>query len=423
VVAGQVVSSRDEYAEQAVQQQTTLLGQAQQDVNSLTAIQSQFDVTGASGISAAFNNLFQAFSAWGQSPTSTVAQQNVIEQATSVASAFQQTAAGLSTAAQDTSQQLQQTVTGVNQMATQLAGFNQQIISGDQNDPGLDAQIHSTLEQLSNDGDISATKQNNGTYTVLLNGQTPLVIGNQSYALSAQAVPPAATAANPNGPPHLAVLSSDGSDITSQTTSGQLGSLLNLANTVLPGYLGDGNQAGSLNTLAQSFADNVNGLLTSGNQSDGPPPVPGVPLFTYDTTNSTNVANTLQVSSTITPDQLAAISPGPPEVANGVALALSQLSDPTTASDEIGGLSYTQYYANMASNVGNLLNNATNQLQTQQSAVAQAQSVRQQISGVSLDDEAAILIQFQNAYQASSKLISVLDQMTQDTINMLSTTA
>src|ERR1700742_693980 len=50
VVAGQIVSSRDEYAEQAVQQQTTLLGQAQQDVNSLTAMQSQFDITGSSGI-------------------------------------------------------------------------------------------------------------------------------------------------------------------------------------------------------------------------------------------------------------------------------------------------------------------------------------------------------------------------------------
>jgi len=33
VRAGQIVSSRNEYAEQAVQQQTTLLGQAQQDVN------------------------------------------------------------------------------------------------------------------------------------------------------------------------------------------------------------------------------------------------------------------------------------------------------------------------------------------------------------------------------------------------------
>jgi flagellar hook-associated protein 1 FlgK len=419
VVAGQVVSSRDEYAEQAVQQQTTLLGQAQQDVNSLTSIQSQFDVTGASGISAAFNNLFQAFSAWGESPTSAVARQNVIEQATNVASAFQQTATGLSTVAEDTNQQLQQTVAAVNHMAGQLAGYNQQIMNGDRDDPGLDAQIHSTLEQLSNDSEISATQQADGTYTVLINGQTPLVIANQSYGISAEPVAPGPTAANPNGPPHLAVLSAAGTDITSQTTSGQLGSLLNLANDVLPGYLGDGSQSGSLNTLAQSFADNVNNLLTSGNQSDGPPTVAGVPLFTYDNTNATNVARSLQVSSTITPDQLAAISPGPPEVSNGVALALSQLSDPTTGSDEIGGQSYTQYYASMASNVGDLLSNATNQLQTQQSAVAQAQNVRQQISGVSLDDEAAILIQFQSAYQASSKLISVLDQMTQDTINML----
>jgi flagellar hook-associated protein 1 FlgK len=422
VVAGQVVSSRDEYAEQAVQQQTTLLGEAQQDVNSLTAIQQQFDVTGASGIASALNNLFQAFSAWGQTPTSAVAQQNVIQQATAVASTFQQTASGLATVSQDTSQQLQQTVADVNQMTAQLAGCNQQIMNGDRNDAGLDAQIHSTLEQLSNDGDISVTQQSDGTYTVLLNGETPLVIEDRSYALSADPVAPGPTASNPNGPPHLSVLAADGADITSRTTSGQLGSLLNLANNVLPGYLGDGSQAGSLNTLAESFASNVNSLLTNGYQSDGPPPVAGVPLFTYDTTNATNVAQSLQVSPAIAPDQLAAISPGPPEVSNGVALALSGLADPTAASDEIDGLSYTQYYAGMASNVGSLLDNANNQLQTQQSAVAQAQNVRQQISGVSLDDEATILIQFQRAYEANSKLINTLDQLTLDTINIVPST-
>ena len=198
--------------------------------------------------------------------------------------------------------------------------------------------------------------------------------------------------------------------------------MLNLANNVLPGYLGDANQAGSLNTLAQSFASNVNNLLTGGYQSSGPPPVAGVPLFTYDTTNATNVAQSLQVSSTITPAQLAAISPGPPEVSNGVALALSQLADPTSANDEIAGLSYTQYYAGMASNVGTLLDNANNNLQTQQAAVSQAQNVRQQLSGVSLDEEATILLQFQQAYEASSKLINILDQLSEDTINMLPTT-
>ncbi|HEX3746455.1 MAG TPA: flagellar hook-associated protein FlgK [Bryobacteraceae bacterium] len=422
VQAGQVVSSRNEYAEQAVQQQTTLQGQAQQDVNSLTSMQSLFDVTGSSGIATAFNNLFSAFSAWGQTPDSSVAQQNVIEQANAVASAFQQTATGLDTVAQNTQQQLQSTVAEINQFSSQLAGFNQKIMNGDRNDPGLDAQIHTTLDQLSNDGSISASQQADGTWTVLLNGQTPLVMGQQVFALTAGTVAPAAGSANPNAPPQLSVLAYDGRDITASTTAGQLGSILNLANHVLPGYMGDGTQPGSLNTLAQSFAGTVNNLLTAGYQSSGPPPVAGVPLFTFNNTNATNVAQTLQVSSSITPDQLAAISPGPPAVSNGVPLALSQLASPTTSTGEINGLSYTQFYAGMASNVGTLLDNANSNLQTQQAAVAQAQSVRQQLSGVSLDQEATILIQFQQAYEANSKFISVLDQLTEDTMNMLPNT-
>jgi flagellar hook-associated protein 1 FlgK len=418
VSAGQVVSTRNEYAEQAVQQQTTLLGQAQQDVNSLTAIQSHFDVTGASGIASALNNLYQAFSAWGQSPTSAVARQNVIGQATAVATAFQQTAAGLSSEAQDNARQLQQTVADVNGMAKQLAAYNQQIMRGDRNDAGLDAQIHSALEQLSNDGEIAATPQSDGTWTVLLNGETPLVIGSTAYELKAQPVAPGATAANQNGPCHQSILAADGTDITANTTSGQLGSLLNLANTVLPGYLGDGARPGSLNVLAESFSSHVNDLLTQGYQSDGQ--TAGVPLFAYDGNNATNVAQSLTVTS-ITADELAAITAGPPEVSNGVALALSQLADPTAAADEIGGSSYTQYYAGMAANAGALLDTADNLLQTQQSAVAQAQNVRQQMSGVSLDEEATLLIKFQRAYEANSKLITVLDQLTEDTINILPT--
>ena len=424
VTAGQVVSSRDQYAEQAVQQQTTLMGQAQQDVSSLTSIQSLFDVTGTSGLDSALNNLFQAFSAWAQTPTSTVAQQNVLTQAATVANTFQQTSTGLQQVATDTSQQLDQTVTDINQMSSQLAAYNQQIMNGDRNDAGLDAQINSTLQQLSQDGSISATEQADGTYTVLLDGQTPLVIGNQAYNLSAAPTPNSPTSDNPLGPAHLSVLAYDGTDITSQVTGGQLGSLLNTANSVLPGLLGDQNNAGSLNTLASKFADTVNNLLTQGYQtdgSDGNPAVGGVPLFTYGANNPTNVAASLQVSSTITPSQLAAIDLGPPEVSNGVALALSQLANPTDGTGEIGGLSYTQYYAGMAANVGNLLSNATNLQQTQQSSVAQAENVRQQVSGVSLDLEATILIQFQQAYEASSKLITILDQLTNDTINMLST--
>jgi flagellar hook-associated protein 1 FlgK len=167
----------------------------------------------------------------------------------------------------------------------------------------------------------------------------------------------------------------------------------------------------------------VNQELTSGNISDGPPPQAGTALFTYDTTNATNVAATIAVDPTVTAGQLAAIDPGPPEVANGIPLALSQLSAPQDAADEINGLSFTDFYGNMASGVGSALNDATSQQTVQQTAVAQAQNLRQQASGVNLDDEAMLVVEFQRAYQANAQLVTVLDQLTDDTINILSTTA
>ena len=107
VQAGAVVSSRDQYAEQAVRSQTVLLGQAQQNVNSLTSLQSVFDITGQSGISAALNNLYSSFSAWAQTPTDSSAQQSVLTSASAVAQAFQQTASNLDTVAQQTTGQIQ----------------------------------------------------------------------------------------------------------------------------------------------------------------------------------------------------------------------------------------------------------------------------------------------------------------------------
>src|ERR1039458_2775768 len=104
--AAQVVSSRDQYAEQAVRQQDVLLGQAQQNVTSFTSLQSLFDISGNSWIPLALNNLFTSFSAWGQTPTSTDARQNVIDSATDLANAFQQTATGMAQAAQNNSSQI-----------------------------------------------------------------------------------------------------------------------------------------------------------------------------------------------------------------------------------------------------------------------------------------------------------------------------
>ena len=106
-------------------------------------------------------------------------------------------------------------------------------------DPGQDAQLYSALDNLSQLTNFSTVTQADGTVTVLLGGGSPLVIGSQQYALSAAS---SSTGAQ--------VLDSQGNDITSQITSGQLGGLLDVRNRVLGSMLGNSAQTGTLNQFA-----------------------------------------------------------------------------------------------------------------------------------------------------------------------------
>lgn len=395
VRAGEIVSSRNQYAEQTVRRAATSLGQAQQDVASLTSAQSVFDIADDSGLTGALNTLFSNFSAWAQTPTGPTTSQAVIDSAGNVARAFQQTYQALTNVRDDTESQLKTTVSEVNQLTAQLANLNAEAAQSSGPDAGVDAQINSTLEQLSQYAGITAMPQSDGSYNVLLDGQIPLVLGSRQYQLSC--------ALNP-GAPQSATILSNGADVTKNVDGGQLGSLLNTCNSVLPAYLGDSSQPGGLNVMAQQFADSVNGILSAG--------TPGLALFDYDATSANTVAQTLAVDPSVTAAQLTAVPVSVP-------LSLSGLE--SEGQDALGGSTFSEYYGQMASGVGAKLSAATGAQTTQQSTLAQAQNLRQQSSGVSLDEEAMILIEFQRAYEANSKMVTLLDQIMQDTINMLPT--
>jgi flagellar hook-associated protein 1 FlgK len=96
VALAAVDSARDLYAEQSVRRETTSLGAATQQTQSLQALESIFGISSKSGIPHALNELFDSFSAWAQSPTDGAARQNVIDRAADLAAAFNQTASSLS---------------------------------------------------------------------------------------------------------------------------------------------------------------------------------------------------------------------------------------------------------------------------------------------------------------------------------------
>ncbi|HST78338.1 MAG TPA: hypothetical protein VLN58_07600, partial [Verrucomicrobiae bacterium] len=183
VQAGGTQSARDVFAEQSVWQANQQAGAASELASSLSSLQQQFDVSGKTGVPGALSGLYSAFSAWSTSPTDTTARQQVITAAQGVAQAFNQTASSIGQIQSQTDQQISSTVTQVNQLTKQIATMNAAIRSGSKNDGGLNAQLYNTLEQLSNLVPVNVHNESDGTVTVLLGGQLPLVIGKTANNL------------------------------------------------------------------------------------------------------------------------------------------------------------------------------------------------------------------------------------------------
>jgi flagellar hook-associated protein 1 FlgK len=421
VQAGALLSARDEYAEQEVRSRLETLGYFESKNATLEGIENCFDITGSSGMSGALNGLFSSFSAWSVSPNSSSARRSVLQAAESAAAAFHQIAGDLGRILSDTGSELSQTIAQVNQLAGVIRDCNAQRLQTGSDDPAVDAKIHSALEQLAELANFSAIRQDDGSYTVLLGGQSALVVGQNAYTVSLDVSTPSdppPTYPDASAPAH--VLDAAGIDITGQLRAGKLGGLLEVRNQLLPSLIGDAYQQGDLNKLAQALADRVNQILEAGSISDGPPAQPGVALFTYDAAHPTAIASSIAISSSITPDQLAAIDPGPPYVSNGVTLKLADLGSQAGGTGGVDGVGLVDFYSGMAAKVGREVNAASEGSDLQKQLAAQARTMRDQISGVSLDEEAVMLIQFQRAYQAAARMISILDQLTETAVNLTS---
>jgi flagellar hook-associated protein 1 FlgK len=71
------------------------------------------------------------------------------------------------------------------------------------------------------------------------------------------------------------------------------------------------------------------------------------------------------------------------------------------------------------SDIGNENATATTNQSSQQQVVAQATTLRDQTSGVSLDQEAVNVLQFQRAYQAAAQVLTVLNTLADSLLSMM----
>ncbi len=92
---------------------------------------------------------------------------------------------------------------------------------------------------------------------------------------------------------------------------------------------------------------------------------------------------------------------------NAVKLAALQVQNTM----ESGKASFQSYYASLVGKVGAETKQAQSVTSSQQALLKQSSDVRQSISGVNLDEEAANLIKYQQAYQAAAKALEIASKL------------
>jgi flagellar hook-associated protein 1 FlgK len=97
------------------------------------------------------------------------------------------------------------------------------------------------------------------------------------------------------------------------------------------------------------------------------------------------------------------------------ALAIANLTSSTTFT---GTLTLTSAYANYVNSIGNTASQLEASNTSQQSLVTQLTSQQQSVQGVNLDEEAANLLQYQQLYQANSKVIQTAASLFQTLIGI-----
>ena len=107
--------------------------------------------------------------------------------------------------------------------------------------------------------------------------------------------------------------------------------------------------------------------------------------------------------------------------ANDLALAVSNVASKTfsTAGGDAVNGTLGGYYSGVVSNFGAQLSGTSSQITDQGLVSTQISSQRDSVSGVSLDEETTNLMQYQRAFQASSRVVSVIDSMFDDVMSMV----
>jgi len=353
--------------------------------------------TSDNGISAALDDFFGSFQSLAANPTDPGQRQTLLANTSILTDRLQLADQRVTQVTSDLNTQISTDVDSANRLLQTVADLNGQIARFEINNPGsavdLRDQRQADLEQLATKLPVSL--QTSGS------GQVQLVAKDGSGAN---------------------VVLVDGSAVQgtvaftgTQITAGVPATALALSAGSIQGALAA--RDGGVKTLSDNLNQLAAQLVTSVNAAYNPTGLTGNFFAPAGVT-----AGTIALAAGVTPNNLKA-SDGGPAGDNTVATAVAQLATQSFSTagsppDQIDG-TFGGFLSTTTSNLGQAVASATARVQDQTNIEQLVRSQRDGISGVSLDEEMANLLQYQRAFQASSRVFTTIDDLIDTVVNKM----
>jgi flagellar hook-associated protein 1 FlgK len=393
------------YDEQLTRQAASTLSQSTYDrtrFEQLRRLEQSFGL-GEQGIGHAAMQMFNAMSDVASRPLDLPSRSVVLARANEVSARFNSASAGLAALQNGVTNDVRLQVAEANQLAGNIASVNRQIaeLKGLEQSPNdLLDQRDQLINRLSALIQVTTVPADDGTLGVFVAGGQRLVLGDEASPLRIMV---------------------DASNLKLAAVGLVSGGVLR---QIPPESIGGGSLAGLLrfqnddlqvanqmvDELAQSLVERVNaqqvlGLDMSGN--------PGEPLFApLDPLASAAFTIRVAISD---PRGLAAATV---DADNGNALAKTALRDEAFVDTaRFPSTTFGEAYAQLIGEVGVRVQGAQAAADISAAVATSAETARASKSAVNLDEEAAMLIQYQQAYQAAAKVLQIAQSVFQELLD------
>ncbi len=409
--------ARDSFLDAAYRRASSDAAGGRVRADGLSRMESILGEPSDTGIGAALDAFYSAWSDLAARPTAGGVQGAVQQAGQRLATQLNRVAGQLDDLQTETRARLGSAVDEVNEIAQAVADLNRQITaqeSGGQTANTLRDTRDAKLDRLVELTGATVVPQANGSVSVLMGGLS-LVDGTEVRPIVATmngSVSDVARAVDPT---------------RSVEIGGELGALRKLSVTDIPAMLND------LDALARGLVESVNAVHRTGATWSGTPPVAAAAgdFFAADATltpetDPLRTARGIRLdsavatsSSAIAASAFTATGPGD----NTVALGLASLRTGAAAFTNPDGTprvseSAANFLQRVATGVAFTARSVADRAEVDASMQTQAETRRQEVAGVSVDEELVRLIKFQQSYAAAAKMIQTADRMAQTVLEL-----